>query len=246
MKKRKMTQAEQDRLIQKVILPGICGVICISAVAGYFKYYQYVDATIGESVRQEMASAYVPLPETEPFDWSGFDFTFDYTKEELKNVEESQVEINEINLIEEVETKAYANNTVNEEKPTNLVSIVEIEKAITTVSNKVENTQFTGYDKNGNPYLKQGQSYTFGPDGYPNEAPPLGEAIVIINPNNGEEYLYASHFAEWIWRNEEIKTQSERGRLNTEGIVRYDGTVLEGRTDLASAEDIISSIKLAP
>ena len=78
--------------------------------------------------------------------------------------------------ISEQEKKMIENNTVkNSENPNLFDNIGKVVSGITeNVSSLFGGVQLTGTDKNGNPYLKWGQSYTFKAYGTPVEAPSDG------------------------------------------------------------------------
>ena len=82
------------------------------------------------------------------------------------------------------------------------------------------------YDKNGHPYLKPGQKYSFKDNGMgePVEAPKDGKYIIIKNPNTGIEYSYLP--ANQVWYDERIaKAENERAAKISRGEMNALGEV---------------------
>ena len=189
--------ATKKEVKRNMKINAICGVLCISLIGGTI-YCMNNPELIWKDI-EKPTERVVDVSET--------------TDEEFQKILDNM-------HISEQEKKMIENNAVKNSDNTNLFD--NIGKAVSGITENVSSlfggVQLTGTDKNGNPYLKKGKSYTFKTDGTPVEAPSDGAWTEIVNPNNGIKYTYGNISQYWrvsTWEQEHAKAQAEaRGEID--------------------------------
>lgn len=117
--------------------------------------------------------------------------------------------------------------TLEEEKQVNNNIIDNIGKAISDTAGNVTSyfkdfgkVYLEGCDKNGNPYLKKGASYTFKADGSPVEAPPDGAYTQV--QANGKTWCYSNFNHEW-YDLAPVVEANHKAALQAKGLIDSQG-----------------------
>ena len=186
--------ATKEEVKKGHMINAVCGVLCVSMIGGFIHFTQKPD----------------PYPERI------VDMEETVDAEYQKIIDNMEITTKEKALLDA--------NTIKEKVKDTTESVGSFISGIQDkISSLVDKTEYReGYDKNGNPYLKKGASYTFKADGTPVEAPPDGKYTEIVNKNTGVSYMYAPSRYEWA-NLDEINKQIEfdervsRGEINSKG-----------------------------
>lgn len=126
--------------------------------------------------------------------------------------------------------------SLEEEKQVNNNIIDNIGKAVSDTAGNVTSffkdfgkVYLEGCDKNGNPYLKKGATYTFKANGMPVEAPPDGAYTQV--QANGKTWCYSNFNHEW-YDLAPVVEANHKAALQAKGLIDS-----QGNTDIRSIND---------
>ena len=223
----------------KKLATAACFIVCITLVGGYMYYVNSPEGIKEEQLRQyEITNEDLNnIDKVELTEWE---------KESIANamLERSEAEKKKIELAEAKPNALQKsitglNKIINDTKEEKIQTWNNIGDKVNATADKVSNsisslldnkTYLTGCDKNGNPYLQKGASYTFKADGTPVEAPQPGTSTRCINPN-GVKFLYHTQLNSWVQY--DWDAEREKQRLMAEGKLRADGKSTEGMKTIA-------------
>lgn len=188
-----------------------CGVLCVSLVGGTMAYYKMEEMKAQKQVAYEIENGlngYEPIEETKN------EVLESLLAKPLSETQLAQIDKNTV-IVDTEKTQETKGTFIDGIK-------VAIDNAISSISNKDTDTYNTGFDKNGNPYLKKGASYTFKADGTPVEAPPTTKYTVVTNPATGIRYAYNTAKQEW-YNKDEVQKDNEFQRRVSKGLTNSAG-----------------------
>lgn len=186
--------ATKEEVKKGHIVNAVCAVFCVSMVGGFIYFTHKPDP---------YPARIVDLDEKEVVD-----------EKYQEIIDNMKVTVNEQAIIDANTIKETVGKT-KENIEKGVGSFIDgIQEKISNLIDPKEYKE--GCDKNGNPYLKKGASYTFKADGTPVEAPANGNYTEVISPINNIKYAYNNFNHEWdVYVLDEDKKQA-RAEANRE------------------------------
>lgn len=219
IKERVGMQEEMVLKEKKSKMPIVCATLCICLVGGYVYYVQ--DLAKNTPIDK---GTYVELEDkVETIDWSQIEITPD------ENAKITKFTIDELpDKLKELQQNVIRGTSILVDNTKNKISEM--------VEGKKE-----GYDKWGNPYIKEGQAYTWNyKTGKPNEAA-TKKLEEVISPINGHTYIYG--VAGWF-DDTKATEQNKLDELEAKGLIDSQGNTDIEHPSQQKLDEMFNSMEL--